>query len=123
MLYSLHTTISTLLYNRGRIDRDEVDVRFEMPSKPWVDSLVRPTLNLFLFEIEEKLEMRNATATVSRGNGRAVTRMPPRRFDLRYLVCAFSSVTEDEHALLWRALATLLKYTTLPTELLSDEVR
>ncbi len=117
----LHTTISTLLHDRGGIHRDEVDVRFEMPTKSWVESLVRPTINLFLFELEEKLEMRNAAATVARGNGRATTHMPPRRFDLRYLVCAFSSVTEDEHTLLWRALATLLKHPTLPPELVPAE--
>ena len=80
------------------ISRDEVDVRFELPTKAWVDSLAYPTINLFLFDMAEKTELRNLPPQVSRGNGHATTRMPPRRVELHYLVSAFSSVIADEHA-------------------------
>jgi hypothetical protein len=123
MIDHLHPAITTLLLTRGNLRANEVDVRFELPAKAWVDSLAYPTINLFLFDLAEKSEMRNAGATVTRGNGRATTRLPPRRVDLHYLVCAFSSVIEDEHALLWRTMATLLKYPTLPHELLPEKVR
>jgi hypothetical protein len=59
----------------------------------------------------------------ARGNGVGIHRMLPRRFDLRFMVSAITSVIEDEHLLLWRALVTLMKYPTIPPELVPEAVR
>lgn len=123
MLHHLHATIRTLIHERGRIDADEIDVRFERPTRQWVESLTQPTINLFLFDLAENSDFRNASAQTSRNGSKATTRLRPRRFDLRYLVCGFSSLAEDEYQLVWRALAVLLKHTTLPPELLAEELR
>jgi hypothetical protein len=123
MLAAIHTTIRSLLYERGRLDPAEVEVRFERPAKQWIDSLLQPTINLFLYDIAENTERRDSTMQTTRANGRATMRMPPRRFDLRYMVCGLATVAEDEHLLLWRTLATLLRYNPLPPELLAPELR
>src|SRR5689334_16423285 len=104
MLTELHTTLQQVLYQRGGIPADEVDIRFEMPTKQWVDSLTRPTINLYLFEMEENIELRQTANQMSRGNGQAQYRIPPRRFDLRYMVSVLTTVIQDEHLLLWRTL-------------------
>jgi hypothetical protein len=67
----LHPAIASLIFTRSNLRANGVDLLFELPAKAWVDSLVDPTLNLFLFELVEKSEMRNANATLTRGNGLA----------------------------------------------------
>jgi uncharacterized protein DUF4255/carboxypeptidase family protein len=123
MLTDLHTTLRTLLYERGLIDRGDVDIAFDAPAKPWIGGRTRPTLNFFLYDIEENVDLRNTGMQTTRGNSLGVHRMPPRRFDLRFMVSAISTMIEDEHLLLWRALVTLMKYPTIPAELVPDTVR
>lgn len=123
MLPLIHTTLASLLHDRGQIPPGEVDVLFEIPSRAWVESLPRPAVCCYLFDMAEVTEYRNASAQVNRANGRAITQLAPRRVDLRYLVCAFSSARADEQELIWRAMAVLLKHTALPPELMPKELR
>ena len=88
-----------------------------------MDRLVRPTVSLFLFDLVENTEMRQSNFPVTRASDHAERRMPPRRVDLRYMVSALTTEIEDEHRLLWRVLATLLKYPQVPDELLPEELR
>ena len=123
MLGELNACLRQLLRTRGLIDARDVDIEFDPPLKPWAVALVRPTLDLFLFDIQENTELRETGLQTTRGNGRGIHRMPPRRFDLRYMVSAMTSVVADEHLLLWRALVTLMKHQTLPDELVPPDVR
>lgn len=122
MLTTIHTAITRLLHDRGAIP-PEVAVSFEMPTREWVDSLVIPTLNLFLFDIQENTDLRQTgMQTLYGGDGMAVQRMPPRRFDLCYMVSAVSSVAEDEHTLLWQSLAVLLKHSPFPLDMMPGDL-
>ena len=123
MLADLHTSLRTLLHDRGRIPRELVDVRFEAPRREWVNALTRPTLDLFLFDVKENLDLRRGDIGSATANGRAVYRMPARRFDLRYMVSALASTVEDEHLLLWRALSTLLQFPDFPVDTLAESLR
>jgi Pvc16 N-terminal domain/Carboxypeptidase regulatory-like domain len=123
MLTELHTALQRLIWEYGRISPDEVDISFEAPTRERTDRLVRPTVNIFLFDLVENTEMRQSSFPVTRASDHAERRMPPRRMDLRYMVSALTTEIEDEHRLLWRVLATLLKYPTLPDELLPEELR
>ena len=123
MLTELHATLRALLYDRGLIDRGEVEIAFDAPARPWIGAQTRPTLNFFLYDIEENTDLRSTAMQTARGNGVGIHRMPPRRFDLRFMVSAITTAIEDEHLLLWRALVTLMKYPTIPTELLPEAAR
>ena len=123
MLTELHAALQRLIWEYGRISPDEVDVSFEPPTRERIDRLVRPTVSLFLFELVENTEMRQSSFPVTRASDHAERRMPPRRMDLRYMVSALTNDIEDEHRLLWRVLATLLKYPQIPEELLPEELR
>ena len=122
MIDQINETLRALLYRSAGIP-EEVDVRFDMPTRQWIDSLVRPTISFFLLGVEENTDLRETGMQTVRGSGRAEKRMPPRRFDLRYMVSAPTTSAEDEHLLLWRALVTLLKHPQFPPEVLTEELR
>jgi hypothetical protein len=123
MLYDIHTSITQLIYTHGRIDPNEVDICFEMPVREWVDSRIRPTINFYLFDLQENTELRQTHMQTTRGNGYATHRRPPRRFDLCYMVSALTNVPEDEYLLIWRVLATLLKFSPIPLDMLSTALQ
>jgi hypothetical protein len=123
MLADLHAGLRALMYKAGQIDPDTVDVAFETPVRAWVSSLTRPTLDFFLYDLEENTERRETAVQTTKGNGRGVHRLPPRRVDLRYMVSALTADIGDEHLLLWRTLVTLMKNPTIPAELLPPDTR
>ena len=123
MLPELHELFRELIYRRGAIDASEVDVTFDPPTQEWVDGLVRPTLNFSLVDAQENLNLRHASPQTVRTNGHTQVRMPPRRVDLRYLVTAITTDTEDSQRLLWRALVTLMRTPELSPDSLPEEVR
>ncbi|MGZ8378760.1 MAG: Pvc16 family protein [Gemmatirosa sp.] len=123
MLSALHAAVRRLIHDHGQVSADEVDVRFDAPRREWIATLTRPTLSFFLFDVQENTELRQTGLESSRVDGRAVHRVPPRRFDLRYMVSALTTVVEDEHLLLWRTLQTLLRHPALPDTVLAPELR
>jgi hypothetical protein len=123
VLSEFHHSLRTLVYERGNIPATDVDVTFDAPLKSWVGARTRPTLSFFLFDIRENTELRQTAPETLRANGRGVHRVPPRRFDLRYMISALTTVIEDEHLLIWRTLGTLMKHPTLPVEILPDSIR
>ena len=123
MLADVHQLLTQLLYTYGQISADEVDVRFEMPTKDWIASLTRPTVDLYLFDVQENKELRQTTMRTTRADGKGYHRMPPRRFDLSYMVSAPTTDVGDEHMLLWRVLATLMKHEHFPPDVLPESLR
>lgn len=120
MLLEIREVIARTLYREGGIDPGEVDIKFEPPAAAWVNSLLRPTINFFLFDLQENTDLRRTGMETSRSGNAAIRRMPPRRFDLRYMVTVLTTEVEDEHVLLWRTLAALLRYPEFPQEILPD---
>jgi hypothetical protein len=123
MIPGLHDSLRRLVHEKARILPGDVDVCFDAPRREWITSLTRPTVDFFLFDVRENTELRSTSLQSTRGNGTAQYRMPPRRFDMRYCVTAISTLVDDEHALLWRLLATLLKHSELPGEVLDASLR
>ncbi|GAB4197240.1 MAG: hypothetical protein OHK0022_15390 [Roseiflexaceae bacterium] len=122
MFVEFNNALKVLIYELGRIDPAEVDVTFKMPTKDWVESLVAPTINLFMFDLDENTDLRHTNMQTTRSGSIAITRKPPRRYDLHYMVTPLTTVIEDQGLLLWRLLATLTRYTPLPLEVLSGSL-
>lgn len=120
LLGQLQQSLRELVYAQGRLHPGEVDVRFEMPIKEWVDSLTRPTVSIYLFDLRENLDMRvnGAVTPPVREGGRAVVRTPLRRFELLFMISVITTRVDDEYAILWRLLNTLLRFPTLPGSVL-----
>ena len=123
MFLELQSTLQRVLHDLGKIPPQDVDVRFEAPTREFAASLTRPTLSLFLFDVRENNELRHTSLEQMRANGRATYRVPPRRFDLRFLVSALTTEIADEHLLLERTLITLMQHPTFPDELLPQSLR
>ncbi|CAA9528735.1 MAG: hypothetical protein AVDCRST_MAG73-731 [uncultured Thermomicrobiales bacterium] len=124
MLNDLDETLKALLRERGGLAADEIDIAFEAPDREWSARVGKPTVNCYLYDIRENLQLRETDWIVERAeNGRLTTkRQPPRRFDLSYVCTAWTSDIEDEHRLLWRVLATLIRHPELPTGLLRGDL-
>jgi hypothetical protein len=119
MLDALDETIKAVLRELGGLDPDEVDIAFDAPDREWAARVGKPTVNCYLYDIRENLDLRGTEWTVERqSNGRAVKRQAPRRFDLSYVCTAWTADVEDEHRLLWRVLATMIRCPELPRHLL-----
>lgn len=125
MINQLDETIRRLVLSRGNLDSDSVMVSFDQPTGDWAAGLTRPTINFYLFDIRENIELRSQEWLVERDdNGQTHKHLAPLRYDLSYLVTVWTqNQVEDEHAILWRVLGALAGASTLPEEMLEPGLR
>jgi hypothetical protein len=117
MFDDVDESLRSLLIADVPIDPAEIEISFDRPTREWSGRLAGPTLNLFLFDIRERLDFRDDSWRVSRTAAGVVTReRGPRRVDLSYAVTAWTREPEDEHRILGRVLACLYRNTRLPEE-------
>ncbi len=109
MFADLDETVRHILVRHVPLDLSEVEVSFEAPDREWSGRLSRPAVNCFLYDVRENVELRAAGWEQQRRNGDAVTRKPPVRIDATYQVTVWARAPEDEHRLLWRVLAALMR--------------
>jgi Pvc16 N-terminal domain/Carboxypeptidase regulatory-like domain len=123
MLETFSPILKTLLTTKGQIDTSTIDITFQRPTQTWINTLYRPTINFYLYDLQENTDLRQPGMEITNTGTRAIRRLPPRRFDLRFMVCAISSEIQDEHALLWRALITLSRYETIPADITPEPIQ
>ncbi|PJF45055.1 MAG: hypothetical protein CUN55_00760 [Phototrophicales bacterium] len=124
MIHDLDETIKQILYTRGRLNRDDVDIVFDQPTGEWAASLNKPTINLYLYDIRENLERRyTAPLEVERTDRSGKRIFPPRRVDINYLITVWAKEPEDEHQLLWRILETLMPMSHIEVDMGVGAVR
>jgi hypothetical protein len=97
-----------------------IAIAFDQPSRPWIQSLTGPAVNLFLFDIKENVLRRDVMYEKVLGAEGAVVarRPPPPRFDLHYTVSAWAPAILVEHKILAAVLRCFGSMTTLPREAL-----
>src|SRR2546425_13010782 len=105
MFADLDETIRQLLIRFVPLDLTEVDVSFEAPDRDWSGRLSRPTVNCFLYDVRENLELRRTDWEVQRKNGEGTSKRLPARIDATYQITVWARAPEDEHRLLWRGAA------------------
>lgn len=112
----------TALVRREVLDRAQVSVVLDAPTKDWAARRSGPTVNLFLYDIREDVRRRGSgMSALFDENGRQTgRRKPPRIFRLSYLVTAWTQRPEDEHRLLAAVLNCLLGHERLPADLLPE---
>lgn len=125
MIHDLDDTLKKLLTDKVPIDITRVDIDFGMPNEDYSKKLSRPTINLFLYGMRENVELRTADRFVSRDldSGRGSLRRGPVRMDLTYLISAWTTEPADEHQLLGQIMATLVRFPTLPDDVLQGSMR
>lgn len=102
----------------------DVEISFEKPDDEWAARRNAPTFNLYLYDVSENVARREvALEPVRDADGRITERRPPpRRFDLAYMISAWTQRVEDEHRLLDDLLVCLLTHEHVPGEYLPEEL-
>lgn len=117
MIHDLDETLKDILIRQGNLNGGEIDIAFDQPTGEWTAGLSRPTVNMYLYDIRENVELRARQPQVRTGpNGVGQTTFPPKRVDLSYLITVWARNPEDEHQLLWRVLTVLSRLRNIDPE-------
>src|SRR5579864_4598914 len=116
MIQDLDETIRQILIKKGKLNGGDIDISFDQPTGEWAGGLTRPTINAYLYDIRENLELRNRQWTVERQGNNTKRVLEPMRVDVSYLFTVWTRNIEDEHRLLWRVLQTLATQGTIATK-------
>ena len=123
MIRDLSESIGDLL--RASAPFAAVDILFERPISQFEPE--RTTVDVFLYDIRENMELRSTEALIGREKGKAKIHPPPLRVACSYIVTAWPvGGTEhalQEHRLLSHVLQLLSHYPTLPTEFLRGSLK
>jgi hypothetical protein len=119
----LDETIRQILIRHVPLDPTEIEISFEAPDREWSSRLTRPAVNCFLYDVRENVRLRVAGWDTRRTNGQAIRQKGPLRIDATYQITAWARAPEDEHRLLWRVLAALARFMTLPPDLLQGSLK
>ncbi len=128
MFADLDETIRQLLIKGVPLDLSEVDISFDAPDREWSGRLSRPTINCFLYDVRENLDLRatdfeQLNATTKNGKAATAAKRLPARIDATYQITIWARAPEDEHHLLWRVLAVLYRTPVIPDELLQGGLK
>lgn len=129
MIKDLDETLAVLLKRElPRTLADQIQVSFGAPDDQFPPSSVTlPAVDLFLYDIRENMDLRSNEIYVDRSNGTATKTAAPVRIDISYLITAWPSQSvadpsEDEHQLLGEVIKALLRYRTLPQDVLQGSL-
>ncbi|MEB3180876.1 MAG: DUF4255 domain-containing protein [Nostocaceae cyanobacterium] len=123
MIQDLDETLKELLIQKMPRASVDYDIQFDRPNQEWEGKLgLKPTINLFLYDIRENLVLRNNDRYLTRNGATGMETVAPIRMDLTYLVTVWAQKVADEHRLLGEVMKTLLGYPTLPAEVLKGEM-
>ena len=91
-------------------------VVFDRPTEQFNPS--QTTINLFLYDVREDMELRTSEPVVERQNGQAVIKRPPLRVACSYLLTVWAvgggELPLQEQKILSQALMVLSRYPTIP---------
>ena len=131
MINDLDSTLRTLLKRELPPSlASQVAISFDPPDDQFPpQGVTMPAIDLFLYDVRENHDLRSNEWSVSRdSSGVARRSLPLVRIDCSYLITAWPSKgtptpTEDEHRLLGETIMVLLRYPTLPCEVLQGQLR
>ena len=118
VLADVDETLRNLLGSQT-LPGEQVRVDLDAPNRDWSGRRSVPTLNLFLADIRENLDMRRSDPReITDAQGNVTARQArPRYYALTYVLTAWAGTPEDEHRLLGAALVALLRHDYLPAEI------
>ena len=123
MLQDLDSSLNELLIRYlPRVTDGNYRIDFEAP-----DQTNAAGINLFLYDVRENLELRSSISGFERQNdGTAIRKCAPARVDCSYLITAWlpdSEKSKAEHQLLGDVMKVLLRFPTLPPEVLQGSLQ
>lgn len=118
MLNLLDESLEAFLRDVVPLPPKDIDVAFDAPDSDWSTSVTKPTVNLYMWDLRQSVEGRESGVRLEEVDGVMVRRRPPPQVDCRYLITAWTSEVQDEHALLGAVLGALLQHDQLSAEYL-----
>jgi hypothetical protein len=117
MLHDVDESLRLFLRRRCGISND-IEVAFDAPTRDWSARRNVPTVDVFLYDLRENLDRRQAAIDEERDERGAVMARPlsTRWFNCSYLVTAWTQRAEDEHRLLSSVLLGFLETHNLPRQ-------
>jgi hypothetical protein len=108
--------------------RDHIEVSFAAPDDQF--SVKPPAVDLFLYDLRENTDLRGNDDIYERRGDHEIARLRPSvRVDASYLITAWpggggphNDSSQDEHRLLSAVMRALLRYRTLPRDLLKGSL-
>lgn len=129
MIHDLSATLQAILDDaslaRTCPDLLDADISFKRPDDSFKPT--KSTINLFLFNIRENMELRSNEPVIERRNGMASISRAPIRVACTYLVTAWPVTQTEpellEHRLLGQVLQTLSQYYQIPDSFLQGGLK
>jgi hypothetical protein len=126
MIRDLSQTLRAMLKQSGLPkELAAAEIAFDRPGQTFRPA--QTIIDLFLYDVRENLELRNAEPVLERVNGHAERRPPPLRVDCTYLVTAWPVGGEDialqEHRLLAQVLQVFARHRKIPAAFLQGNLR
>lgn len=123
MIDEIDAALRALLKDEALGEAD-VEVVFDAPTKDWAARRNAPTVNAYLYDIREDVRKRTRGLTNEYNDAGVVIarRLPPRFYNLSYLVTAWTQRPEDEHRLLAQMLLCFSNYEAMPPERLVGHI-
>ncbi|HYS42007.1 MAG TPA: DUF4255 domain-containing protein [Pseudonocardiaceae bacterium] len=123
MIHEVDEGLRRLLVEGG-VGESGVELAFEAPTREWMGKRNNPTVNVFLYDIREDTTRRRTGPAEEYDDDGAVVgwRVPPRWFQLTYLVSAWTSRPLDEHRLLSDVLRCLIRTDVLASHMLTGSL-
>jgi hypothetical protein len=123
VIQDVDDTLKELLVRKVPLDTSLIDIKFEMPTRDWSTSVSRPTVNAYLYDVRENHELRSNDRFLTRNGNVGTQRRAPVRIDLAYMISVWTADISDEHQLLGGILAALLRYPSLPADVLKGSLQ
>lgn len=106
---------------KASMEEAAVAISFETPDKDWSAARARPTVSIFLWEVNRSPKaLRSGMEQRVDEQGARQRRPPTPIVDLNYVVSAWASEPRDEHQLLGTLLAAVLAHPRLPDDVLPE---
>jgi hypothetical protein len=128
MIDDLDKTLSELLKRELPASlAQQLTISFATPDSKFSASVSSATVNLFLYDVRENLELREVAWVIDRNNGNPVRKRPPVRIDCSYLVTVWLSsdgkdAAINEHGVLSEVMRVLLRHRVLPDAVLQGRL-
>ncbi|MEA2176340.1 MAG: hypothetical protein QOD00_3932 [Blastocatellia bacterium] len=128
MIDDLSRTLQAILDDPGLTaafpELSAAQVSFDRPTDPY--NPAQTTLNLYLYDIRENVELRDSEPVITRNNGQATLLPGPLRVACSYLLTAWpvggTDLALQEQKLLGQALLVLSRYTLIPAKFLKGSL-
>jgi hypothetical protein len=125
MIAEIDNALRDLFFHEIPLRKGEVEIDFDQPKREWSSRLNKPTLNLYLFDLRENIDLRGSEQWSRKDleDGTIALHRNPVRIDLLYLITSWAKEVVDEHQLLSQTLVMLLRQPILPDMYLPESMK